>query len=250
MKFRLTEIDFCIIKSERSYNMIGIICALQLEIDGLKALMENSEVTEKAGLEFISGKIFEKDVVLLESGVGKVNAAVGTQILIDLFKPDVIINSGIAGSLTKHVTIGDIVISNDCVEHDINCTAINEPRGQIWFPNEKRIDIPADKEVCEKLAECCQNLGAHVHIGRIATGDIFIMNKAPREFIAFEFGALCCEKEGAAVGHVCYMNKVPFAILRSISDDMKFYEAENYDEFKQLAADRVIKALKKYIKDY
>ena len=185
---------------------------------------------------------------MLESGVGKVNAAVGTQIMIDLFKPEVIINSGIAGSLTKILTIGDIVISSDCVEHDINCTELGEPRGQIWFPDEKRIAIPADKEISEKLAECCQNLGAHIHIGRIATGDFFVTYRRKREFIAYEFDSLCCEMVGGAVGHVCYMNKVPFTILRSISDDFKFNKVENYEEFKQLAADRTIKALKKFIK--
>lgn len=228
--------------------MIGIICALKIEVDGLKALMENAEITKKAGLDFISGQIFEKDIVLLECGVGKVNAAVGTQIMIDFFKPEVIINSGIAGSLSKDLLIGDIVISSDCVEHDINCTALDEPRGQIWLPDEKRIDIPADEDVCARLAECCQNLGAHVKVGRIATGDMFIVYKRQREFIAMEFDALCCEMEGGAVGHVCYMNKVPFAILRSISDDFKFNKVENYEEFKQLAADRTIKALKKFIK--
>ena len=228
--------------------MIGIICALKIEVDGLKALMENAQTTEKAGLAFISGKIFDKDVVLLECGVGKVNAAVGTQIMIDLFKPEVVINSGIAGSLTKHLTVGDIVISSDCVEHDINCTALEEPRGQIWFTDEKRIGIPADKEVVEKLAECCKGLGSHVMVGRIATGDIFVTYRSKREFIAFEFDALCCEMEGGAVGHVCYMNKVPFAILRSISDDFKFNKVENYEEFKELAADRAIKAIKIFIK--
>ncbi len=228
--------------------MIGIICALKIEVDGLKALMENAQTTEKAGLAFISGKIFDKDVVLLECGVGKVNAAVGTQIMIDLFKPEVVINSGIAGSLTKHLTVGDIVISSDCVEHDINCTALEEPRGQIWFTDEKRIGLPADKEVVETLAECCKGLGSHVMVGRIATGDIFVTYRSKREFIAFEFDALCCEMEGGAVGHVCYMNKVPFAILRSISDDFKFNKVENYEEFKELAADRAIKAIKKFIK--
>lgn len=227
--------------------MIGIICALQIEVDGLKAIMDSPEITNKAGLEFTSGKIFDKDVVLLECGVGKVNAAVGTQIMIDLFTPDVIINSGIAGSLSKNLIIGDIVISTDCVEHDFNCTALNEPRGQIWFTNEKRISIPADKTVCEKLFECCQGLGSHVLKGRIATGDIFVSYRSMREFIAAEFDALCCEMEGAAVGHVCYMNKVPFAILRSISDDIKYNTAENYEDFKELAADRTIKAIKKFI---
>ena len=228
--------------------MIGIICALKIEVDGLKELLENPEITKKAGLEFTCGKIFEKDVVLLESGVGKVNAAVGTQIMIDLFNPDVIINSGIAGSLSKNLTIGDIVISTDCVEHDFNCTELGEPRGQLWFTDEKRIAIPADKDTCKKLVECCQGLGSHVMTGRIATGDIFVTYRGKREFIAFEFDALCCEMEGGAVGHVCYMNKVPFAILRSISDDFKFNTSENYEEFKHLAADRAIKAIKKFIR--
>lgn len=228
--------------------MIGIICALKIEVDGLKAIMENAEITKKAGLEFTCGKIFDKDIVLLECGVGKVNAAVGTQIMIDLYKPDVIINSGIAGSLTKQLTVGDIVISTDCVEHDFNCTELNEPRGQIWFTDEKRIAIPADEATCNKLAECCEGLGSHVMRGRIATGDIFITYRAKREFIAFEFDALCCEMEGGAVGHVCYMNKVPFAILRSISDDLKFNQAENYEDFKELAADRAVKAIKKFIR--
>ncbi len=227
--------------------MIGIICALKIEVDGLKALMENAVTVQKAGLEFISGKIFGKDVVVLESGSGKVNAAVGTQIMIDLYKPDAVINSGIAGSLSKDLIIGDIVISSDCVEHDINRTALEEPRGLIWFTGEKRIDIPADEEISRKLAECCENLGSTVRIGRIATGDMFVSYRRQREFIAFEFDALCCEMEGGAVGHVCYMNKVPFTILRSISDDFKFNKAENYDEFKELAADRTIKALKKFI---
>lgn len=227
--------------------MIGIICALKIEVDGLKELMEAPEITKKAGLEFTSGKIFDKDVVLLECGMGKVNAAVGTQIMIDLFNPDVVINSGIAGSLSKNLTIGDIVISTDCVEHDINCTALKEPRGQITLPDEKLVGIPADKEICDKLAQCCDNLGAHVMKGRIATGDLFVVYKGDRERIAFHFGALCCEMEGGAVGHACYMNKVPFAILRSISDDLKYNKAENYEEFKQLAADRTVKALKKFI---
>lgn len=230
--------------------MIGIICARKIEVEGLRALMENPESTEKAGLEFISGKISDKDVVLLECGVGKVNAAVGTQIIIDLFKPDVVINSGIAGSLTRDLTVGDIVISSDCVEHDINRTALEEPRGQIWFTNEKRIDIPADAEVAQKLAECCRSLGSHVLIGRIATGDMFVTYRRQREFIAMEFDALCCEMEGGAVGHVCYMNKVPFVILRSISDDLKFNKPENYEDFKELAASRAVKAIKLFIQSY
>lgn len=227
--------------------MIGIICALKMEVDGLKELMEDVKITEKAGMTFFSGAIFDKEVVLLESGAGKVNAAAGTQIMIDLFQPDVILSSGIAGSLAKDVTVGDIIISTDCVEHDINRTAMEEPRGQIWFTDEKRVGIPADQAVCQKLLECCQSIGVVVRTGRVATGDIFITYRRQREFLAFEFDAVCCEMEGAAVGHVCYMNKVPFAIIRCISDDFKFNKPEDYEEFKELAVGKEVRVLKKFI---
>ena len=227
--------------------MIGIICALKMEVDSLKEVMENVTATEKAGLAFFEGTMFGKDVVLLQSGAGKVNAAAGTQMMIDLFQPEVILSAGIAGSLTKDLTVGDIVISTDCVEHDINRTALEEPRGQIWFTYEKRIDIPADRVVRDKLMECCKSIGVSAYTGRIATGDIFIIYRRQRETIAFEFDASCCDMESAAVGHVCYMNKVPYAIIRCISDDFKFNKAEDYEEFKELAVGKEVRALKKFI---
>ncbi len=227
--------------------MTGIICALKIEADGLKQSVENPKIKTVAGLDFISGKIKGKDVVLSECGVGKVNAALGTQIMIDYYKPDVIINSGIAGSLSKKLKIGDIVISSDCVEHDMNGTALGDPRGEIWYTDEKRIDIPADKTAYEKLYDCCKSLGVNVMVGRVATGDIFVSSLKQREFIANEFNALCCEMEGGAVGHVCYRNKVPFAILRSISDDLNFNEGVDFDKFRFFAAENSIKAILKFL---
>ncbi|MCH5303592.1 MAG: 5'-methylthioadenosine/adenosylhomocysteine nucleosidase [Ruminococcus sp.] len=223
--------------------MTGIICALKIEVDGLKQAMESPSEKTVAGLDFISGKINDKDVVLLECGIGKVNAAIGTQIMIDYYKPDVIINSGIAGSLSKELKIGDIVISNDCVEHDMNGTALGDPRGEIWYTDERRIDIPADKTTYEKLYSCCDGLSVNVKIGRVATGDIFVSSIKQREFIANQFDALCCEMEGGAVGHVCYRNKVPFAIIRSISDDLTNNEGMDFEKFRFLAAENSIKVM-------
>lgn len=229
--------------------MTGIICALKIEVDGLKALMPEYNEKVVAGLEFVSGKIGSNDVVLLECGIGKVNAALGTQIMIDYYHPDVIINSGIAGSLSKELHIGDIVISKDCVEHDMNGIALGDPRGEIWYTDEKRIDIPADKPTYEKLMECCKVLdNVNVKIGRVATGDIFISSVKQREFIANEFGALCCEMEGGAVGHVCYRNKVPFAILRAISDDLEQNLGMDFETFKNLAAENSIKVMTEFLK--
>ncbi len=229
--------------------MTGIICALKIEVEGLKALMSEGEKKTIAGMDFFSGEIKGRNVVLLECGIGKVNAAMGTQIMIDYYKPNVIINSGIAGSLSKELRIGDIVISKDCVEHDMNGTALGDPRGEIWYTDEKRIDIPADKATYEKLAQCCNVLeNVNVKIGRVATGDIFISNVKQREFIAGEFKALCCEMEGGAVGHVCYRNKVPFAVLRSISDDLSFNEAVDFETFRNLAAENSIRVMTEFLK--
>ncbi len=229
--------------------MTGIICAMEIEVQGLKKLMAEPEKKTLAGLDFISGKIFGKDVVLLECGIGKVNASIGTQIMIDYYHPDVIINSGIAGSLSKELHIGDIVVSKDCVEHDMNVTALGEKRGEIQYNDEKRIDIPADRETYEKLFDCCRVLeGVNVKIGRVATGDIFISSIEQREFIAKEFDALCCEMEGGAVGHVCYRNKVPFAILRAISDDLNHNEGMDFEAFKNLASQNSIRVMTEFLK--
>ncbi|MBQ9673229.1 MAG: 5'-methylthioadenosine/adenosylhomocysteine nucleosidase [Ruminococcus sp.] len=230
--------------------MVGIICALKIEVDGLIALMPEFNKKTVAGLDFFSGTIDNKDVVLLECGIGKVNAAIGTQIMIDYYKPDVIINSGIAGSLSNELKIGDIVISNDCVQHDMNGTELGDPRGEIWYTDEKRIDIPADKATYEKLYRCCKVLdGVNVKIGRIATGDIFIASINKRKFIADAFGALCCEMEGGAVGHVCYRNKVPYAVIRSISDDLETNTGADFDKFKFLAAENSIKVMTEFLKN-
>jgi adenosylhomocysteine nucleosidase len=229
--------------------MTGIICALKIEINGLLAKMQEFEKQTIAGLDFYSGEINSKKVVLLECGIGKVNAALGTQIMIDYYKPKVIINSGIAGSLSTELKIGDIVISKDCVQHDMNGIALGDPRGEIWFTDEKRIDIPAHKATYEKLYQCTKVLsGVNVKIGRVATGDIFISGVNKRRFIADAFSALCCEMEGGAVGQVCYRNNVPFAILRSISDDMTNNQGMDFEEFKNLAAENSIKVMLEFLK--
>ncbi len=228
--------------------MTGIICALKIEVEGLKKMMPEHQKNTYAGLDFISGKIGDKEVVLLECGIGKVNAAIGTQIMIDRYCPDVIINSGIAGSLSENLKIGDFVISKDCVEHDMDGTEMGDPRGEIWYTDEKRIDIPADKSTYEKLYNCCVSLGdIKAVIGRVATGDTFVASIDRRKAIAKEFGALCCEMEGGAVGHVCYRNKIPYAVIRCISDDFNNNDFMDFEKFKILAAERSIRVMKEYL---
>lgn len=231
--------------------MIGIICALNEEIKGLQEVMKDMTTTTKAKLTYYKGTIEGKDVVATECGMGKVNAAMSTQIMIDLFNPDVIINCGVAGSLSADIKIGDIVISTDCVQHDFDGTEMGDPLGQIQYNDEVRIEIEADKNIVDKLHAACKNLeNTNTLKGRIASGDAFIANRDRRLKITGNFNALACEMEGAAVGQVCYRNGVPFAILRCISDDFSGNEYMDFLKFKPISAAKSTEILKNFIADY
>lgn len=228
--------------------MIGIICALSIEVEGLAQLLENKEEKTYAKMKFISGTINGKDVVMTECGIGKVNAAMSTQVMIDKYNPSVIINSGIAGSVSRKLKIGDIVISDDCVQHDFDGTQMGDPKGLIQYNDEKRIDIPVSKTVAQKLFEACKNIeNTNVLCGRIATGDIFVAEKSMRSAIANEFDALACEMEGGAIAQVCYRNGVECAVLRCISDDFDENQFMDFMEFRVIAADKSMAAIKNFL---
>ncbi len=228
--------------------MIGIICALSIEVEQLTKLLENKKEQTFAKMKYVSGTIFGKEVVMTECGIGKVNAAMSTQVMIDKFAVDVIINSGIAGSVSRSLKIGDIVISKDCVQHDFDGTQMGDPKGLIQYNDEKRIDIPADLTTAQKLLKACESIeNTNVILGRIATGDIFVADKNLRQSIADEFSALACEMEGGAVAQVCYRNDIPFAVLRCISDDFDENQFMDFMEFRVLAADKSITAIKNFL---
>lgn len=229
--------------------MFGFICALSVEVEGIVNLMENTEKTTVAKITYHKGEIYGKEVVCCECGIGKVNAAMSTQIMIDLYHPDVIINSGIAGSLSGEIRIGDIVVSDDCVQHDMDGTEMGDPLGQVQFNDELRTYFPADKATADRLFEACKTIdGINVFRGRIASGDVFISSRARRQKVADHFDAIACEMEGAAVGTVCYRNGVPFAILRSISDDWNNNELMDFMKFRALAAERSIRVIAEFIR--
>ena len=231
--------------------MIGFICALGIEVEGIVKMMEKTDKRTMAKIAFYRGEIFGKEVVCCECGIGKVNAAMSTQLMIALYSPDVIINSGIAGSISGKIHIGDIVISDDCVQHDMDGTEMGDPLGQVQFNDEVRTYFPADKPTADKLAAACETLdGISVFRGRIASGDAFIASHERRQKIADNFSAIACEMEGAAVGCVCYRNDVPFAILRSISDDFNKNELVDYYVFRAAAAEHSIQVIKEFIKNY
>ncbi len=228
--------------------MIGIICALSIEVEGIAKLLQNKKEETFAKMKYIYGTINGKDVVMTECGIGKVNAAMSTQIMIDKFSPDVIINSGIAGSVSRQLKIGDIVISKDCVQHDFDGTQMGDPKGLIQYNDETRIDIPVSLDIAQKLFDACKDLeNTNVLLGRIATGDIFVAQREMRSQIANEFSALACEMEGGSVAQVCYRNSVPCAILRCISDDFDENQFMDFMEFRNLAADKSISAIKNFL---
>lgn len=229
--------------------MIGIICALSIEVEGLAKLLENKVEKTYAKMKYVCGTINGKQVVMTECGIGKVNAAMSTQVMIDHYNPDVIINSGIAGSISRNLKIGDIVISKDCVQHDFDGTQMGDPKGLIQYNDETRIDIPADTTTAQKLFDACADIAdTNVVLGRIATGDIFVAHKEMRQSIADEFSALACEMEGGAVAQVCYRNNVPFAVLRCISDDFDENQFMDFMTFRVIAADKSMAAIKNFLK--
>lgn len=220
--------------------MLGFIGAMDEEICGITAELSDVSVLLKAGLTFTRGSYKGKQVVVVKAGIGKVNAAMCTQLLIDNFKVDAVINTGIAGSLSNELNIGDIVLSTDAVEYDMDATAFGYPLGQI--PQLKTFSFEASKE----LRELCKDLaskklgGISCLEGRILTGDRFVSSKDFKEMLISTFDGSCCEMEGAAIAHVCSLNSIPFLIIRAISDSADDSASMNYNDFEKLAANNSI----------
>ena len=213
--------------------MLGIIAAMRVEAMELIEKMTEREERTISGVTFTSGKLCGRDAVIAVCGIGKVFAALCTQTMILTYHPDAIVNTGVAGTLTDKLSICDMALSVDLVQHDMDTSAVGDPVGMISGIN--MIYIPCDEKVRDTLKAASEAAGAHCVCGRIASGDIFVTDSESRENIKKTFGAAACEMEGAAVGQVCYVNKVPFGILRTVSDNGN--AAEDYPSFAKAAAD-------------
>ncbi len=230
--------------------MVGIICAMQIEADGIIAQSQDAKIEEIAGMKFISAKLYEKEIVIVVCGVGKVNAAACTAVLIQKYNPDVIINSGVAGSLSPIVSIGDIVVATKSVEHDMNTTALGDKQGEVSFPNGTVTHFECDKETATLLASVCKQLpDTKVAQGIVASGDIFVSDRRQRMRINDQFGAIACEMEGASIGHVCYMFGVPYGIIRAISDDLDENKGMDFVKFTELASKKTVFAVVEFVKN-
>lgn len=224
---------------------IGIISAMKIELEGLKQLMTNTETKVISGVEFTSGVLYGKSVVAAVCGIGKVFAAICAQTMILSYRPDIIINSGVAGTLNDELSIGDIAIASDVVQHDMDTTAIGDELGLISGLN--IVHIPSDKRVSDMLGDCVKEQGINIKCGTIASGDVFLNDAEKKRKIARHFGAIACEMEGASIGQTCYVNDVPFSVLRAISDGGDENSHLDYPVFVKLAAEKSISVIKLFI---
>ena len=228
--------------------MIGIICAMALEANAVTDTIENRKIKNISGVDFVSGTIGGRETVVAVCGVGKVFAAICAEAMILEYHPDVIINSGVAGSLCRSIKIGDIVIAESVVQHDMDTSPLGDPKGLISGIN--IINIPCDKAVAEYLKNCCDSLGIKNFGGVIATGDVFMSNEENKKEVADRFNAKACEMEGASVGQVCYVNKVPFCVLRAISDNADDGAEITYETFAAESAKKTHAVIDKFIRNF
>ena len=218
-------------------NKLGIIGAMTVEVETLKSEMENLTVVRKAGMEFYDGTLEGFPVVVVQCGVGKVNAAMCAQVLCDCFEVTHLVNTGIAGSLCAELDIGDLVISNDAMYHDFDAQRFGYEMGEV--PGMGVLTFTADPEMIAFAQEAAETVNpGHSRIGRVASGDLFVAEKTVKERIIANTGALCTEMEGAAIAHVAFRNELPFVILRAISDKADDSAEMDYPTFEAIAAHR------------
>lgn len=226
--------------------MIGIIGAMDEEVCQIAEVMQVSETYERASMTFKKGTLNGKDVVIVRSGIGKVNAAVCTQILVDHFNVDCVINTGIAGSLRSEIDIADVVLSSDVLHHDMDATGFGYPMGQI--PRMDVLSFKADERLIELGKAACEKVASvGVHVGRVVSGDQFISDKNVKERIIKNFDGYCTEMEGAAIAQTAYLNKIPFLILRAISDKADDSATMDYPTFEAMAIKNSVEIIKELV---
>ena len=223
---------------------IGIIGAMEEEVAHLKEAMQVEKTVERAAMTFVKGKLDGKDVVVVRSGIGKVNAGICAQILADLFEVDTLINTGVAGSLDAALDIGDIVISTDAVQHDMDVSALGDPVGQI--PRMDTFAFPADERLVQLAVQANEEANPDIHTftGRVVSGDQFVSDGAVKERLVTQFQAKCTEMEGAAIAQAAYLNKISCVIIRAISDKADNSSTMDYPTFEKQAITHTVRLVR------
>ena len=230
---------------------LGIIGAMSIEIETLKETMLDLRFSSHGGMEFYQGTLEGLPVVLVQCGVGKVNAAMCAQILVSCYGVTHLVNTGIAGSLSVQLDIGDLVVSQDAMYHDFDCVHFGYEMGKV--PGMDTVSFPADETMIRYALAAAEAVNpGHTKTGRVASGDQFICEKAQKEHIISVTQALCTEMEGAGIAQTAHRNEVPFVILRAISDKADDSAEMDYPTFEAIAADRcarVTMAMAKQIRE-
>lgn len=228
-------------------EVIGIIGAMDEEVIKLKDCLTDVTIKNIASMEFFEGKLSDKDVVVVRSGIGKVNAAICAQILADIYHVDAIINTGIAGSLNADINIGDIVLSEDALQHDVDAVAFGYDVSVI--PRMETSLFRADQRLIDIAKSACEDniKDINVYVGRIVSGDQFISDKDKKDYLIKTFNGDCTEMEGAAIAHAAYLNNIPFLIIRAISDKADDSAHMDYPEFEKKAINNSVILLKAMI---
>lgn len=224
--------------------MLAIIGAMDEEVQLFKEHMTDVIIAKNAGMEFLKGNLYGKELVLVRCGIGKVNAALCTQILVDQFDVDKLIFTGVAGGLDSRIDVGDIVISTDCVQHDFDATAFGYKPGEI--PRLGKVEFEADDELVKLALNSSKKIEGFpkVFTGRILSGDIFVASKEKALELGERFNGLCVEMEGAAVAQGCFLNGVKFVIVRSMSDKADGTAHEDFASFVHTSAENALKLVK------
>ncbi len=230
--------------------MLGIIGAMDEEVAKIKERLENVEVQTFGGMDFYKGNFEGKSVVVVRSGIGKVNAAVCAQILADRYQVSGIVNTGIAGSLMAKIDIGDIVLSTDAIQHDMDATNFGYPAGQI--PRMDVLSFPADPKLLALAKECCGRVNPEIHTyeGRVVSGDQFISDQKKKDWLIETFHGYCTEMEGAAIAQAAYLNGIPFLIIRAISDKADNSANVDYPTFEAQAIIHSVNLMLEMIRCY
>ena len=224
-----------------------VLYKVEEEVAELKKDMQIDETIEQAGMVFCKGSLGGKDVVIVRSGIGKVNAGICAQILVDRFGVDTLINTGIAGSLDAQIDIGDMVISTDALHHDMDATIFGDPAGQI--PRMDTLSFPADEKLVKKAVAANEKANPDIHTftGRVVSGDQFISDKDVKERISSLFHPMCVEMEGAGIAQAAYLNKVSYVIIRAISDKADNSATMDYPTFEKKAIAHSVRLMKELL---
>ena len=213
---------------------IGIIGAMSVEVDALKAKLADCRTVSISGVDFFCGKLAKKDVVIARCGIGKVFAAICAEAMIIGYAPDLIVNTGVGGALARGLSVTDTVIADRLVQHDMDTSPIGDPKGLISGINKVWFDT--DERARNILIAAAERLGLVAKVGSIASGDQFVATSEVKDRITSEFGASACEMEGASVAHVAFVNNTKFIVIRAISDSADEGSSMDYMTFMPIAA--------------